>query len=397
MVVGLIAIVMPAAAAAQDLDELRDSRLRLDSIRGERVRLEREMAGLRSRVRDAADEVENIARQRAVSAGALQELDLQVTLLGEQVERSRVELDSTRQLLADRRSSLNSRLRSIYKRGSLHSVRVLLGAENFGDMLNRYKYLHLIAAHDRQAVEHVRRLTSRLTLQQQHLEQALGQLDELRDEKSSELAHLERLERESQSALANYRRAETSAAVQLDEAESAEKGLTDLIARLERERQAGEAGLRMAGGTIAAGSISTRDLGALDWPVEGEIIYRFGPVRKPTGVTLVNKGIGIAAPRGTPVQAVEAGTVSIARPLEGYGPTVMVDHGGGYYTLYMLLDSIVVAEGLPVTAGQYIGTVGGERTPEGPHLYFQVRAPLQAGIPEPVDPLTWLRNRAIRP
>jgi murein DD-endopeptidase MepM/ murein hydrolase activator NlpD len=73
---------------------------------------------------------------------------------------------------------------------------------------------------------------------------------------------------------------------------------------------------------------------------------------------------------------------------------VMVSHGGGYYTLYLYLQSVTVSEGQSIMAGQTIGTVGGEQTPEGPHLEFQVRAPVRGTIPEAVDPLTWLRSRA---
>src|SRR5690606_27239532 len=104
---------------------------------------------------------------------------------------------------------------------------------------------------------------------------------------------------------------------------------------------------------------------------------------------------GIASQPGTPVRAVEEGTVVMAGPFEGYGPTVMISHGAGYYTLYLYLASVAVQEGDRVAARQVIGTVGGEKTPEGPHIEFQVRAPVgRSGVPEPVDPLSWLRSRA---
>jgi murein hydrolase activator len=128
--------------------------------------------------------------------------------------------------------------------------------------------------------------------------------------------------------------------------------------------------------------------------VEGNIIYGFGPQRRPSGVVLRYNGIGIAAPSGTPVRAVEAGTVVMARAFEGYGPTVMISHGGGYYTLYLYLRAIQVREGAAVTAAQVVGTVGGDASQEGPHIEFQVRTPVRGGAPEPVDPLQWLRSRA---
>ena len=93
------------------------------------------------------------------------------------------------------------------------------------------------------------------------------------------------------------------------------------------------------------------------------------------------------------MQAVRGGRVVLAGPFEGYGPTVILSHGNGFYTLYMYLEEIGVVEGRDVTAGQVVGTVGGADTPEGPHIEFQIRAPVDGGNPQAQDPLMWLRAR----
>ena len=89
--------------------------------------------------------------------------------------------------------------------------------------------------------------------------------------------------------------------------------------------------------------------------------------------------------------------MALAGPFEGYGPTVVLSHGGGFYTLYLYLEEIGVREGLDVDAGQVVGTVGGSQTPEGPHLEFQIRAPVGGGAPQAMDPLQWLRSRSPAP
>jgi septal ring factor EnvC (AmiA/AmiB activator) len=96
---------------------------------------------------------------------------------------------------------------------------------------------------------------------------------------------------------------------------------------------------------------------------------------------------------GTPVRAVRGGTVALAGPFEGYGPSVILSHGDGYYSLYLYLEEVGVVEGRPVETGQVVGTVGGQTTPEGTRLEFQIRAPTAQGMPEAMDPLTWLRPR----
>jgi septal ring factor EnvC (AmiA/AmiB activator) len=381
-----------ALPASGQTREYRESQLRLDSIRQERLRLQREMNELQSRVRDTSRELVNIGRQRVVSVSALQELDFQTAVIETSAEVTRSELEATRHRIANRSDALRDRLRSIYMRGPLHTVRVLLSAENFGDLMSRYKYLRLVADYDRRVLDDVREMEAGLIEQERALAENMSQMAALRTEKEREVADLQLLERRSQQALTRVRQEESTTAGMIEEAERDEARLATIISRIEAERRAEEA--RSGEAAAAPASMTTASLGTLRWPVEGRILYGFGPERKPSGITLTNNGIGIGAAAGTQVRAVEAGRVSHAGPFEGYGSMVMMNHGGGYYTLYMYLASVSVSEGQTIASGAVIGTVGGEQTPEGAHIEFQVRAPVRGTVPEPVDPLSWLRSRA---
>jgi len=385
--------LLPAALSAQTdriQRDLRQSQLKLDSILEERTRLQREMDRLKTRVRDTSRELVNIEKQRNTSTAALRELQVQADLLTEAMERAEAELTSTRSQLVRRTSEQQERLRAIYKRGRLHTVQVLLTAENFGDLMNRYKYLHLITTHERRVIDEVARLERQLVAHEEELRETMSRLDLLTREKESQVAQLRRVEQQRQRTLQDFRRQETRTASRLDQLAREQTRLTNMVAELERRRREAEA--RNAGAPVA-GTLTTRDLGSLAWPVEGAIAYRFGPERKPNGIVLKNQGIGIAATTGTSVKAVEAGTVELAGPFPGYGSTVIISHGGGYRTLYLYLKAIRVQEGQKVAAGQIIGTVGGEQTAEGSHIEFQVRVPVAGGAIEAVDPLDWLRAR----
>lgn len=392
----LVAMMLVGAPAHAQERDLRTSQTKLDSIRQEQTRLRTELESLQTRVRDASQELTNITRQRETTASALLELDFQTSLLDENAARITQELGGTRAQMRRRTERLGNRLRAIYKRGPMHSVRVLLTAQSFADLLNRYRYLHILARRDRAMIAEVAELEQSLIAQDRALQETMRQLERLREDKALQVAELERLEQQRERALSQYRSAQTRTEGRLERLAQDARAMASVIERLERERVAAER--RAATGSEPAAapsaSISTRDLGTLNWPVEGRLVYRFGPERRPNGVVLRNQGIGIAAAAGTAVHAVEAGTVVLARPFEGYGPTVMLSHGGGYYTLYLYLQSITVREGEPVGAGATIGTVGGEQTPEGAHLEFQVRAPVRTGVPEAVDPLSWLRAQA---
>jgi murein hydrolase activator len=380
----------PAAAQQNVQRDLRESRAKLDSIQAERTRLQREMDQLRTRVRDTSRELLNIERQREVSRSALLELDFQAELLHDNVEEVSRLHEATQQRLLARQADLQQRLRSIYKRGRLHSVQVLLTSRTFADLMNRYKYLHLLARYDRMVVEDVARLERSMAQQERELRESLYRLEGLREEKSGEVAQLERVEQQRQATLRQFRQQESRTANRITELEREQRQLTSALADLERRRREEEA---RGAAPARAASITTRDLGSLQWPVDGDVVYRFGPDRKPGGIVLKNQGIGIGAPAGTPVRTVETGVVEYASAFPGYGPTVIVSHGGGYRTLYLYLREIRVRVGQQVAAGDVVGTVGGEQSAEGPHIEFQVRVPVGSAS-EPVDPLSWLRGRA---
>jgi murein DD-endopeptidase MepM/ murein hydrolase activator NlpD len=86
-----------------------------------------------------------------------------------------------------------------------------------------------------------------------------------------------------------------------------------------------------------------------------------------------HSGIDLAADRGTPVRATLSGVATVIRSTAGYGLLVIIDHGNGLVSLYAHLDSVVVAGGELVGAGQVIGAVGSTGNSTGPHLHFELR------------------------
>lgn len=392
---GLAALCCAALVGASGLDaqenlnqDIQQSQRRLEQIRVERAQLERELGDMRNQVQDVAQQLANVERRLSSTMAILAEVEFQSEAASEQVRQTSRDLLYSQDRLAESEAVLNRRLRDIYKMGPLHTVQVLLGARSFTDLLNRYRYLQQIAASDRQLVERVTALEADLTDQNAELRERMALLGTLRQDRVSEVAELRSVEAERERTLAEFRSRQERAATRIEELAADETRMTSLIEDLEERRRALEASRLRAGGA----AIASEDAGSLDWPLAGDLIYRFGLERRPNGTTIPWNGIGIAAPTGTPVRAVTAGDVVYAGPFEGYGPIVILHHGSGFYTQYMYLEEIGVVEGRQVTAGQVVGTVGGAETPEGPHLEFQIRAPVN-GSPLAQDPLQWLRPR----
>lgn len=378
----------PAQATASEAsiaEEIEQSRRRLDEIQRERSELRREMQGLESRVHDISAELDLANREIANSNRMLEELEFQLERHQAQIEETTSELDATHRRLEQHRGNLHGRLRDIYKRGPLNTIEVLLGSESFSDLLNRYKYLSLIARYDRQLLGQVASLETRLRARERLLTRSLEEMEEVRAARAAEHLALETLRSRQRRALSSAREAQEVTASRLTQLEEDERSLASLISTLEARRRE----LARASAGAEVNSLTTADAGTLGWPVDGRLIYPFGRQTQPNGTVLRWNGIGIAAAEGTPVRAVESGTAVLAGPFEGYGPTVVLSHGGGYYTLYLYLRDIRVREGDVIDRGQVVGSVGGSRTPEGPHIEFQIRSP--GG--EAVDPLGWLRRR----
>jgi murein DD-endopeptidase MepM/ murein hydrolase activator NlpD len=114
--------------------------------------------------------------------------------------------------------------------------------------------------------------------------------------------------------------------------------------------------------------------GAFAAPVEAEISDVFGVARVFNGTTQsTHLGLDFRVPAGTPVAAVNRGTVILARPLFFEGNFIVIDHGQGLMTLYLHLSKFLVKEGDTVEKGQQIGISGGTGRATGPHLHLAVR------------------------
>ncbi|WP_419166775.1 murein hydrolase activator EnvC family protein [Candidatus Palauibacter sp.] len=390
-ILGGVAILASGAAgpaSAQEPADIRrqldESQSRLELIRGERERLRRELEGIAGRVSGDSAELVNVERQIDASASLLAELDVQLGVLTGQVTAMTRDVLLTRDELTARRVVLHERLRDIYKRGPLQTVQVLLTSRSFSDLLNRYKYLHAIALFDRLLVEEVEGLERRLAGQREALGRETERIARVRAEKLVEHDELERLERQRQERLLVFSDQRAEARSELARLATEEAQLRALIGGLEERRRAAE---REAGAATVS-SLTTSDLGRLAWPVEGRILWGFGPQREGR-TTIPREGIGIGAGRGTPVSAVDRGIVAsvVAR---ASGQTVIVDHGGGFYSSYQKLRDVIVDERQRIEAGQVIGQVGGDAT--NPHIEFQIYEPGAAG-PRAVDPVRWLRER----
>ena len=388
LVLLLATAMLPVTLGAQGTEELERSRRRLEEIRRERDRLQRQQERLQGQVHDVNDELHNLERQRESTQKIVDEIERQIGGLSGQLDRTSAELILAEDNLAERRAVLERRLVDIYKRGALYTFQALLAAESFGDLLSRYKYLYLTSRQDRALVGDVEKLRNRVGEQRDDLLDVRKQLDRTREEREAEYSKVTELVQARARRLAQLRRSARTTEQRLTELQKDEARLNDVLASLERERR-DEAARGPGGAAPLPGSITTADIGRLDWPVEGAIVYRFGRDTLPSGGIIRWNGVGIAASTGTPVKSVESGKVRLVGQFGTYGLTVVLEHGNGYYSVYSHLQSAAVELSANVARGQTIGSVGGENSDYGPHLHFEIRGENQVAL----NPVDWLRKR----
>lgn len=116
------------------------------------------------------------------------------------------------------------------------------------------------------------------------------------------------------------------------------------------------------------------------WPLCCSVTSPYGP-----RWGSMHTGIDIDGVTGDPIVASKTGTVILAEYYSGYGNAVIIDHGGGYSTLYGHMSAFSVSNGESVSQGQQIGLVGCTGSCTGDHVHFEIRI-----NGNPVDPMPYL-------
>ncbi len=370
-------LVLAGAAAAWSLASAQDQRkseAALNTVRKEikelETRLTRETArrdegakALRAAEVENADATRKLADVRA----KLNDQRAARRSLGEQTDRAN-------QRLAAERAALGSQVRLSYITGRSEVFKLLLSQESpatLGRMLVYYDYLN-------------RARTARIAAVGTDLTR-LAALNADTERVEAELKELEAAQATQVAALAKARDARQAVVTRLDSSikddnaavaklRGEEKRLTDLVEQLRH---------LMAGLPVEGDQPFATLKGKLAWPVQGRLAGDFGQPR--AGSVVKWNGVLLEAPAGTAVRAVYHGRVAFADWLPGLGLLVIIDHGGGYMSLYGHNEALLKEAGDWVQPAETIAQVGDTGGAPRPALYFEIRFK-----GEPVNPHTWI-------
>lgn len=333
-------------------------------------------AKIKSNKADQATIKQQIKLINSNMSAVKQQIDLlnnQINACNTKIAKQDSDIAATQKRIDDNTALYKQRMCTLYEAGNVSKIQVLLSSKSITDFLTRYEIINMIAQHD----------TDQLTQLKSDKVAILGQKQVLVSQKNQLLSIQTQLNAKNQSyqgqaaqstSLYSQLKDKAAALVQKDDEidaaeEKANAQLANIIKQKEEEaRKAAEANggsYNYVGGTWL-------------WPIQnfsGQYISSdYGVMRK--GHRYAHTGIDIAGGGiyGHPILAANSGTVIIAGYDSSgvYGNYVVIDHGGGYSTLYGHASRLNCSVGDKVSRGQVISYVGSTGNSTGPHLHFQI-------------------------
>jgi len=365
--------------------EIENQKKELESLGRELEERRAKSQQLRGRERNLLGELKEKEVQLSLTIRYLAALERRRKIVSSDLGDATSELARTAVELEGDRHRLAWRLREIYKRGRSRDIEYLLSARTFPDLVNRTYFLAKVAREDKNQMLLTQAHHSEVQDTKIRLELRQRELDRLKRETERQRKSQKQLASDRRDLLARIRGERKSNEQAAAELERASKRIQALIGELEKRRLAAERGA--PGGVVPLFGDFGKNKGRLPWPVTGKIVGAFGYRKNPRFNTATyNSGIDIAAAFGAPIAAVSKARVDYVSWLDGYGKCAILNHGGGFYTLYAHASEILVTVGKEVAAGEVIGRVGDTGSTIGTALHFEIRQGKTA-----LNPLDWFR------
>jgi septal ring factor EnvC (AmiA/AmiB activator) len=377
------------------------------SVDGRRQELE----ALRQRIEQLKKEIEQAAEDRSEAADALKRSEQRISdvnrslrQLSERLRTLNRELDTlsvtTRQTqidLTQQQERLAQLVRASHAQAGNDALRLLLSGRDPATISRHLAYLRYVGQARQDMIRDYQGALARLRALEAQIQERRQSLDLARAEQLRQKKALEAEMRQRQVVLDKLSDQIRAQRRQVSTLVRDEQRLSRLIERLSRlaakparpaqkPKSPGQQVTEVADATLAKYEFEKLK-GRLALPVAGEILSRYGQPREGGGPAW--KGLFIRAPQGREVRAVGNGRVAFADWLRGFGNLLILDHGGGFLSLYSNNESLYKQVGELVRAGDVIATVGNTGGQEEPGLYFELR---HQG--RPFDPLSWVKPGA---
>lgn len=356
-----------------------------------------QLSNIQSEKKSVMDEVSEITSQMNSVQAEVNSLQNQLDELNSTITTKENEIKEKEKNIQEKQKLLKTRLVAMYKRGNISYLDVLLGSNNYIDMIASYDAVKEITDADTNLINEITSVKNELEESKKQLEEQKKQVDTVKAEKEVKNQQLAEKKAQKDAKVSQLSADEKTKQAEIEKFNSA---IANADAEIKRQVEAAKKAAATTNSSKSSGSGSSyinNSSGSLGWPLPSRyasysyITSYFGRRAQPTAGASTNHGaidIGVSY---QPVYAAESGVVVAASYWSGYGNFIMIWHKsrGELYTCYGHLSSYKVSSGDSVSRGQQIAVSGNTGISTGPHLHFEVRSGGN-GSGNRVDPLGYL-------
>ncbi len=373
----LCLVLISACPAYAANSELGAAKKKVTSIEEEKKKVEKTLKDLESLKADTAAYVSSLDSSVDELMAELEELDAMIGDKSTEIEKARAELEEAVELEAMQYEDMKLRIKYMYEKGQTTFLDLLFEARDMTQLLNRADYITSISQYDREMLDQYGALKEEIAVKKEGLETEQQELLAMQQSTQAKKESMELLIAEKSQEIQAYETKIASAEERLDEYEADLKAQEARIRQIEAEIKRREEEAKKAAEAMGK-TYNTASIGNIKFiwpcPASSRITSAFGARSSPTkGASTNHKGIDIGAPTGSDIVASAAGEVIISTYSYSAGNYIMVNHGGGVYSVYMHCSRLLASVGDQVTQGQVIAKVGSTGYSTGPHLHFGIR------------------------
>lgn len=279
------------------------------------------------------------------------------------------------------------RVVNTYKKGTLSSLESILSSTSWRQAVYRAKYLKIISDYDRQLYEELLKVISEIEQQKAALEVIFQKSNALKRDREKHVADLRTVRGKKQQELESIKNNRAELEKHYAEKEAGIKQMEDVRKKLMETRESIERAARIKRQQEELKLQNFAALkGKLPWPAEGRVVAQFGNQwNEKLKTRTQNPGIDIKGQPGSPIRCVKDGEITKITYIRGFGTTIFVDHGGGFYTVYSHVTNIQTDVDQRVEAGDILAYMGDSGSINGAKLHFEIW-----GEGRNLDPEEWL-------
>ena len=367
-------MVFPSFATKNNL---ADAKKKKTAIEQEMKRAKEALAKLEALKGDAVAYVKKLDASLETLSDELSQLSTDIEKKEEQIAITTTELQAAEVTEAAQYEAMKLRIKYMYEKGDSSYVDLLLQAKSLSELLNKAEYIGKISEYDREKLDEYVITKAQIAEAKVALETEHAELLDLQEQTEAKHASVEELmvakQAEIKAVEGKIDAAKDEVTDYQKDLKAQENSIKAIEAEIKRQEEAAKKKAEASGQTYKTQSIG--DIKFI-WPCpsSGRITSKFGARTSPTkGASSNHQGIDIGAPTGNNIVAAAGGTVVVSTYSYSAGNYVMVNHGGGVYTVYMHASKLLCKVGDTVKQGQVIAKVGSTGYSTGPHLHFGIR------------------------